>query len=82
MNLISHTLAGIPCTIRVLSYHRVPAWRGPPSTCPSTADFTGYEEVEWELLDRRGYRARWLDKKLTGEEEALLRKAIHDHFTP
>lgn len=73
------TIQGIPCGILVKSYTQMRPGRysGPPELC--------YEEepaeMEFEVLDRRGYRADWLAKKLTDrdfdrivkEYEAILR---------
>lgn len=81
MDLLPHTIAGIPCQIGVSSYIRVKPWRGSPASCPSSADYYGYEECSWELYDRKGYRARWLDKKLSRYETDLVEQAIHEFYT-
>ena len=80
MDLIPHRIAGIPCLIRVNTYVRVKPWRGSPSSCPSSDDYYGYTECEWELCDRKGYRARWLDKKFTRYERDLVEEAIHINY--
>jgi hypothetical protein len=43
---------------------RVPAWKGSAHTCPSSDDYYGYTEIEFELYDRKGYHAKWLEAKL------------------
>jgi len=53
-------IQGIPCLL-VLTYH-VPA--EPASQCEPPV----MEEVEWVVTDDRGYRMRWLEKKMTKEE--------------
>ena len=62
------TAAGIPCTCVIVGYEPyVPARR--------SGSLAGPEEsasAEWILLDRRGYRARWLEDKLTAREESQL----------
>ena len=65
MNFIPHTLAGIPCLIGVATYTRVGPWRGGIESCPSSDDYYGYEECEWEICDRKGYVANWLARKIT-----------------
>ena len=57
-------VCGIPCVIGVVSYYKgSPAvysgpWAGPEED----------PEADWIIFDRRGYRAEWLEKKLTDEE--------------
>ena len=49
----------IPCKARILTYYVVPP---DPTTWASDLDFYGYTELTYEILDRKGYRAHWLDK--------------------
>ena len=53
-------VAGIPCKVRVTHYTPyVPeSWSGPAEG----GDF------EFELLDKKSYRARWLEKKMTEKD--------------
>lgn len=81
MQFIPHTLAGIPCLIKVTHFMKVAPWRGSPQTCPSSDDYYGYTDSEWELYDRKGYRARWLDKKLTPFEKDRVEEAILEYFS-
>jgi len=68
-------VSGIPCLIGVLScepYRPAYLW-GPPENCyPAEGG-----EVEWVLLDRRGYQAPWLEKKLTKNDRARIEREIH-----
>lgn len=48
-------VAGIPAIARVRSYHRDGNGWDEPRTV----------EIDYILLDRKGYRARWLDRKVT-----------------
>jgi len=58
-------IANIPCIIRVESV------RGQKPLGPSAEsdwDCYGWTDVEFEVLNRKGYKALWLEKKLTLEE--------------
>lgn len=68
--------AGIPALAGIFSYSYQPPFRGAPYLCSCSDDFYGHEEVEWELLDRRGKPAPWLDRKLPKEE----REEITSHL--
>ena len=58
-------ICGIPCVIKVMSYR--PGCRaqvyGPPELCYEAED----AEMEYEVFDRTGYRAMWLEEKITME---------------
>ena len=60
---IQTRLAGIPCQIAVTDFRRV---EGSYSyNAPSDADFYGYTDYDYEVLDRRGRPAPWLEKKVS-----------------
>lgn len=61
----SHSICGIPCIIGVTTFHHQPPWNGPSHTCPSDIDYYGVDEFEFDVLDRMGYKAKWLESKLT-----------------
>lgn len=61
-----HQVGGIPCQVAVThATPYIPAQTfGPPENCyPAEGG-----DCEWVLLDRKGYRAKWLEKKLTEKE--------------
>ena len=68
-------IAGIPCQVEVISItgRHLPAkiWAD-PNDCYEAE----YPELEWRVLDRKGYPAPWLERKLTeaaaGKIEAEL----------
>lgn len=71
-------VAGIPCIIGVTDYEAyVPAYiSGPPEYCyPSEGGFGGYI-----LLDRKGYRAKWLERKLNDRIEREIQDEIFNHM--
>ena len=71
-------VAGIPCIIRVEHYFKQAAWKGATWACDSEMDYYGYEEIAYAVLDRKGYPAAWLKRKLTPKEHARITKEIAD----
>ena len=61
-------IQGIPCQIEITHY--TPPERG-FITCMSSEPLDP-GELEWQVLDRKGYRARWLENKLTREDESRI----------
>lgn len=61
-------VSGIPCLVAVTSYYKgSPAiysgpWAGPEE----------YPEADWIILDRRGYRAEWLERKITNADRSRI----------
>lgn len=78
---VPFTLAGIPCLLKVEHYVKVSPWRGSPHTCPSADDYYGYEEVEWTVCDRKGYKAPWLEKKITPFIRDCISETIREYFS-
>ena len=66
------SVAGIPCKVKVTYATKlIPAsWDGPEEG----GDF------EFELLDRKGYRAKWLEKKLTDKDVERLEKEYEKYL--
>ena len=78
--MISHRIVGIPCLIKVTEFNVVKPWRGSVHTCPSADDWYGYTDIDFEVCDRRGRPAPWLEKKLSDSAHADIKAAIHDYF--
>ena len=66
------TVAGIPCKVRVTYATKyVPAsWDSPEES----------GEFEFDLLDRKGYRAKWLEKKVTENDVERLEREYCDYL--
>lgn len=73
-------VCGIPCLAEVTYFVSVEPWNGPAHTCPSSDDYYGYTEIEYEILDRKGYRARWLENKVTKKDDSKIREDITTYF--
>ena len=69
---VPFTLGGIPCLIGVISCTIVE----PNSRADSDMDYYGYTETEWDILDRKGYRAKWLDYKIDDDAKEEIEVAI------
>jgi hypothetical protein len=75
-NLVDVRIAGIPATVQVNSYLSV---KGSYSyNAPSDLDYYGYEDFDYEICDRRGRPAPWLEKKATKEDRENIEQAIRD----
>lgn len=75
---IEHTVCGIPCIIGVTDYEPYVSAQtyGPPENCYPAEGGYG----EYELLDRKGYRALWLERKVTAQEEDNIQEAIFEYM--
>jgi len=75
---VESTIAGIPCLIGVIDFNRV---KGSYSYhAASDWDYYGYTESEWEVLDRKGYKAAWLERKLSSKDESRIESEIAEYF--
>ena len=62
--MIRTKIAGIPCQIKVTSFVKEVTDRG-----------TNYD-IEFAVYDGRGYKAAWLERKLTDSERERIEKEI------
>ncbi len=76
MSEISTRVAGIPCIARVTHFYRQAPWRGSAHTCDSDLDYYGYTECEFDILDRRGRPAPWLERKATDQDRDRITEEI------
>ena len=73
------TVAGIPCQCEVLYYHPARPMKifgSGKGDCEPPEP----EEFEFQLLDRKGYPAPWLENKLTNSMEDKLFRAFNSHL--
>ena len=75
---IETTVCGIPCIIGVTDYEGyVPAYiSGLPENCyPAEGGYGDYD-----ILDRKGYKAAWLERKVTSRIENEIQSEIFNYF--
>lgn len=71
---MEYKISGIPCIIRVNHFESV---KGSFSrNAASDLDYYGYEDLDWEVCDRRGRPAPWLDRKVTDRIEDEIYDAL------
>lgn len=76
IDAIPFEIKGIPCLIGIVDYFYQPPHKGSPYTCWSDLDYNGYEEIEYLVLDRKGYKADWLAKKVDDQLDADIKELI------
>lgn len=78
--MIDGRVCGIPCQILV-TFASVCAPQGRWADNRDEAE--GWEEIEFELYDRRGRRAKWLENKMDSDDiesvKNQLREAANDY---
>lgn len=76
-----YRIQGIPCIVEMTSCF-VQKPLGPQ--CDSDLDCYGYSEVEFDVLDRNGRPAPWLERKMSDSErseiENLLLKEVENEW--
>lgn len=73
---IESKVAGIPCMIGVVHYVTVAG----NSQADNEQDYYGYSESQWDVCDRSGRRAPWLEIKLTAADKARIESEIDNDF--
>ena len=73
---IESRVAGIPCLIGVIDWEEyVPAYTsGPPDRCYPSEGGCG----SWEVLDRRGRKSPWLERKMTAADERRIEQDVFE----
>jgi hypothetical protein len=73
-NIIETRIAGIPAKIGVTHVYRQSGSFQPDEV--SDLDYYGYMEFNYEILDMRGKRAVWLERKLTDSIRTQIEQQI------
>lgn len=75
---IETRISGIPCIVGVTHFDRE---QGSYSYhAASDLDYYGYTECEFDVLDRRGRKAPWLERKLSDSEIRRIESEIAEYF--
>ena len=69
---INSTIKGIPCIISVTYCKH---YNG-SLNASSDLDYYGFTEIKFDVLDRKGYKAPWLERKLTDDEIERIEREI------
>jgi hypothetical protein len=77
---IETQVAGIPCIAEITYYNHVEPWSGSAYTCPSDMDYYGYTDVEFQLRDRKGYVAKWLENKMSDKDKENIEQEIIEYM--
>jgi len=71
-HVFKSTVQGIPCQIEVTHYKFEAPSRFAAIYCDNPDEYYGFVEFEFNVLDRKGYYADWLEKKLTDDDYARI----------
>ena len=77
---IETRVSGIPCIAKVTHYSRQEPHRGSAQSCDSDWDYTGFTECEFDILDRSGKPAAWLERKVTDDDRQRIEQEITKHL--
>ena len=72
-------ICGIPCIVGVATYNQVKGSHD--FHAASDVDYWGYEEIEFDVMDRNGRLAPWLERKMTDQDYAKVEKEIKQYFS-
>ncbi|MDD5152024.1 MAG: hypothetical protein PHC28_16345 [Flavobacterium sp.] len=71
-------VCGIPCIIKVNTFHIQKGSFDYNET--NDWDYYGYEDIEFEVLDRKGYRAKWLERKMKERDIDKVQQEIKEAY--
>ena len=71
-------ISGIPCQVEVTRFYKYRAatiWGHPDGWAPAEP-----EEISFQVLDRRGRAAPWLEAKLDDEDRQRIIRELHEYW--
>ena len=75
--MIEARIQGIPCLVEVLQYEVHKGF----FDADSDIDYRGFTVCEFQILDRKGYKASWLERKMTESDEDVILDKIKEAHT-
>jgi len=77
------TIAGIPCEVRAVTLFVTKGNYSPQAETPD--EYFGARDIEFDVYDRKGYPAAWLEAKMTEEdrwriEDELIEEAKQEEY--
>lgn len=72
----STTVCGIPCGVIIESFTDV---KPDYTSWASPEDYYGYTKSEWFIVDRKGYRAEWLENKMSQNDRDEINAEVTKH---
>lgn len=73
---IESRIQGIPCLIEILSFFKC----APCRWADNPDEYYGYTDVEYTVLDRKGYTADWLARKMSKEDQWKIEAEIEEFY--
>lgn len=81
--MIDVFVCGIPCQVEVTRAKYIKPQSYSPYECDSDMDYYGYWSVlDYEVYDRKGYRAKWLENKMEPVDHDELYKYLAEILDP
>jgi hypothetical protein len=77
--MIECRIQGIPCLVEVDYFAAVKGSFRYDEI--SDLDYHGYVECEYTVYDRKGYPAKWLEAKITAEDDNAICDAIAEELS-
>lgn len=73
---IETTIAGIPCQVRIDTFHVTKGNYSPQAETPE--EYSGIRDIEFSVFDRRRYQAAWLKDKMTNKDRERIEEEIEE----
>lgn len=72
--MIEARIQGIPCKIDVTYFYSKSGTYSPQAETPD--EYYGHTEIEFDVYDRNGYKAAWLARKMTAEDQQYIEEKV------
>lgn len=76
VNMFKTHIAGIPCYIDVTHYDYT---KGDPQG-QTDLEYYGWTDFEFTVYDRKGYKAKWLEDKITDDDSDRIMSEYKDYL--